>query len=117
MLKITKKLQIQGVKNAIANKKDFGNTKWCEALEYKHSTSLAVCMLLKNFTNYNQIKDTGFWLQDKETVMKQFCKVYAAIIKADPSLESGVTFGFRRHMKNYFSYNIIAKKQLLKRAQ
>lgn len=117
MLKITKKLQIQGVKNAIANKKDFGNTRWCEELEYKHPTSVAVCMLFKNSTNYNQIKDAGFWIQDKEIVKKQFAKVYAAIMNADPSLESGVKYGFTRHMNNYLAYNIIAKKQLLKSAQ
>ena len=28
-------------------------------------------MLIKNFTNYNQVKDEGFWAQDKESVKKQ----------------------------------------------
>jgi hypothetical protein len=116
MLKITKKLQIQGIKDAIANRQDFGVTKWHDAMDYKHPTSLAVCMLVKNCTNYNQVKDSGFWAQDKATVKKQLAVVYAAIMKADPGLESGVKYGFTRHLTNYSAYHIIAKKKLLQAA-
>ena len=116
MLKIVRKLQIKGVKNAIANRQDFGVTKWDDDLDYKHPTSLAVCMLIKNFTNYNQVKDEGFWAQDKESVKKQLGSVYGSILKADPSLESGVKYGFQRHLTNYSTYHIIAKKKLLQAA-
>ena len=112
-LKITKKPQLAGIRSAIANQQNFGNTLWHDDMHYKDTNCVIVCMILKNFTNYNQIKDTGFWAQDKETVKAQIVKFYSAVIKLDPTLKDACVKGAQRHLTNYMAYHIIAKKNLL----
>lgn len=112
-LKITKKPQLEGIRNAIANKQDFMLTEWRADMDYKDPDCVTVCMILKNFTNYNTIKDTGFWAQDKATVKAQILKFYAEVIKLDATLKDACVKGAERHLTNYTSYHIIAKKNLL----
>jgi len=115
MLKFVKKIQLQGVRNAIEKREDFMNTKWIDALEYKDVDRLTVCMIIKNFTNYNNIKDNGFWAQSKNEVQQQLCKCYSQIIKLDDTLKDACIYGMKRHLENYMAYHIIAKKDLLKK--
>ena len=108
MLKFTKKPQIQGIRNAIANKQDFGITKWRSEMAHKNTDSLTVCMILKNYTNYNQIKDTGFWAQEYSQVKSQLIYFYSSVLKLDSTLESACYFGLKRHLYMYKDYNKIA---------
>tara|TARA_R110000803_G_scaffold24966_4_gene59833 strand:- start:2312 stop:2671 length:360 start_codon:yes stop_codon:yes gene_type:complete len=112
-LKITKKPQLEGIRQAIAKKENFMQTQWRSDMNYKDTNCIIVCMILKNFTNYNQIKDTGFWAQDKATVKAQIVKFYSAVIKLDETLKDACVKGANRHLTNYMVYHIIAKKNLL----